>query len=245
MTEFILADALIRFLQITPPADWTGVVRSVRGHVIEIEEVGGGAPAPWDADPVVAQQVWRGAVAAINDGNAEGLRNVVVASPGNQLIVWSPFMSGRAPEPGDSITLQSGPLATAWIGDERPDTLAPMIPSYSSYVTVTPVTGDEAWAGLGGRSYGGVSARQSIYGFEIMVERKLKTDHDASGTHPTVYDLTVLKTQILALLHQFKVDSTNHMIGGGEVSWGRFIEQPPGGPSMDGYVIEFDIMFKT
>jgi hypothetical protein len=232
MTDIFLMDNLADYLTIDTPEDFIGTVDFVQGHVVGLKTTGS-----WD------NNAWRGGAIEMTSGDAIHLRNVVMESHANQLILAVPFPPNKVPKENDTFRLTGGPLSQAVIYLEEPTTLADdWEEGKRFFVIVDAVTGDGVISGMGGRTHSGVEATRRGFGFEVMcITKRITGKATESEVYRVMYDLPLLKEQVLSLAIAWRLNAANGIKGDGEIAWGKITFQLAGTDPMKGYVLEFNV----
>lgn len=232
MTDIFLMDDLADWLTIETPDAFEGVVSYVNGHIIGLQTTD-----TW------ADNAWRGGAVQFTSGPAEHLRNVVMESHADQLILAVPFPQNKTPQVGDKFILSGGPLSQAVIYLEEPATVdSDWKDGKRFFLTIDAVTGDLDISGMGGRSHSGVEATRSGFGFEVMcLTKHITGTAKQEDIYRVLYDLPLFKEQVVRLIIAWRLNAAHRIKGDGEIAWGKTIFQISGSDPMRGYVIEFNV----
>lgn len=192
------------------PADFTTTIAAINGRTIQLS-----------ANPGGAANAWRWGVLEVTSGVAKDKKGVIVESGGSVVSLASRF-GKRKPQVGDSVKLTGGPLKAAKIMKDEPDTIKHHVDNGVKYfVFVSPLTGDLAWHGLKGeRNSTGAESGEEVFGLSVVATVPNITGTTTNEAVEARDNLYIFKEQLIRLIHAYKADEENHVIGTGPISYG-------------------------
>lgn len=193
------------------PADVTNLtIAAINGRHVQLSGNPGGAT-----------NAWRWGILEITSGAAKDKKAVIVES-GGSVVTLSGRFGKRKPAVGDSVKLSGGPLKLAKIMKDEPDSIKKHVDDGVKYfVFVSSLTGDLGWHGLkGGRDTTGSESGEEVFGFSVIGTVPNITGTTTNEAIEARDNLSIFKEQLVRLIHAYKADEENMVIGTGPISYG-------------------------